>query len=1341
LSVEVLDRHVVRVRGEQVLSAPSVFEYLVSDGVTSVAGELVVLVVGGSADEPPVTVDDAAVVREGDVVEVPVLANDADPEGGALKVVLGATVGEQFVGLGVGEDPAGVVFTDGLTVRFAALRAGAATVSYRAVDPAGNTQTGLLRLFVTPSGVGAAANRAPVAAPVEARALAGTEVTIRVPVVNADPDGDSVTLALGPPTVGARGVARVGEGCFCFVYSAPVGQFGTDTFTYVLRDSFGATGVGQVRVGVVPAVGNEAPVGRADRVRVRPGRSLSVDVLSNDSDPDGDDIALVSITAVGERSGVSARVAGGEVEISAGDSEGVASFSYTIRDSRGLSGIATLSVEVSGEAEAFAPVAVDDGPQVCEAAGSGVVTCDVLANDSDPDEPGRRIGRDAKLTVAAGVSVSPRGSKLRVTLTAAARNIVYRIEDRDGLAAFAVLRVNGTTTNLAPRVKAKPPAVNLVVGEKNVLKIGDFAEDPEGKAVFIGNEAIGFPLGDSGSAVAVSPTEFALTATRAGTSAVQVEVTDGTDAVDPGGVRATITINVTARSATNTAPVFAPATIDVGRGETGNGVDLRAYVTDPDPGDRAKTTFTTLAALPAGWNADITDDHVLRVSAAESLSVGASATLRVGVSDSRDTSEGNVTVRVVGSTKPPVVAVLDVIEAKAGETKRVDLVANDAADASLKPLVLKPGSVTLPADAATTTVTENQADIKVDAGFKGTATGRYTVIDTAGREATGELRLVVKAVPDPPAAPTELAVGDRYVELGWQAPTNNGGTSITSYEVRDAATGTTLAEQQGQTTRTRVTGLTNGTTYRFEIVAINAQGPSKPSPASAPITPNAIPAAPPTPPTLTWKGASGQLEATWNAYDTPNWPANGIRLDHYELETTPATTTVTVPAGTTTATLTGLDNTHDYTVQIRAVATHGPGPLSTPSNKESSAAPPAQVEQPTAVREDSPLGEYMIVTWKQPATNSTQCCTYTINPESDMDQMWGPREPVAVPASSTATVSQRVSAGYLHDFHHGENSVAYQFSVVAHNKAGNSPASPLSTPAPQFVPPDDGFLDLPARATGVSGHVEVQMGGMNSFFTGGRPIEFILLNITAAGGGAGTGKRWVPVSDFVNSWATISGLTDGTEYAFTGQRCNNGRDERYCASPTPSVNVVPYVQQLVDISIPYGSYDFADVRVSMSCDTTTATSQWIQSIGGQFQAGEGERCTFRVEEARTADDSASVPVKASAATMTIAGGASHRMEVALPFDFTWVPTTIRFTTEDGGAIEAGASVITSARFGADDNYVYSVPSGSNTALVTITAPNMAGTCWGMSLEGSRYRMDGCVRTPESGVVEVALKPR
>lgn len=136
--------------------------------------------------------------------------------------------------------------------------------------------------------------------------------------------------------------------------------------------------------------------------------------------------------------------------------------------------------------------------------------------------------------------------------------------------------------------------------------------------------------------------------------------------------------------------------------------------------------------------------------------------------------------------------------------------------------MLKPGSVTLPVDAATTTVTENQADIKVDAGFKGTATGRYTVIDTAGREATGELRLVVKAVPDPPAAPTELAVGDRYVELGWQAPTNNGGTSITSYEVRDAATGTTLAEQQGQTTRTRVTGLTNGTTYRFEIVAIHA---------------------------------------------------------------------------------------------------------------------------------------------------------------------------------------------------------------------------------------------------------------------------------------------------------------------------------------------------------------------------------------------------------------------------------------------------------------------------------------------------------------------------------------
>ena len=72
--------------------------------------------------------------------------------------------------------------------------------------------------------------------------------------------------------------------------------------------------------------------------------------------------------------------------------------------------------------------------------------------------------------------------------------------------------------------------------------------------------------------LAGSPLSLPLMIERPG--GLLVEVTDGTDAVDPGGVRATITINVTARSATNTAPVFAPATIDVGRGETGNGVDL-----------------------------------------------------------------------------------------------------------------------------------------------------------------------------------------------------------------------------------------------------------------------------------------------------------------------------------------------------------------------------------------------------------------------------------------------------------------------------------------------------------------------------------------------------------------------------------------------------------------------------------------------------------------------------------------------------------------------------------------------------------------------------------------------
>ena len=55
------------------------------------------------------------------------------------------------------------------------------------------------------------------------------------------------------------------------------------------------TAMAMVRVGVAPAAtSNQRPVAVPDQVNIRPGTLVSIPVLDNDVDPDGDDLDLVA---------------------------------------------------------------------------------------------------------------------------------------------------------------------------------------------------------------------------------------------------------------------------------------------------------------------------------------------------------------------------------------------------------------------------------------------------------------------------------------------------------------------------------------------------------------------------------------------------------------------------------------------------------------------------------------------------------------------------------------------------------------------------------------------------------------------------------------------------------------------------------------------------------------------------------------------------------------------------------------------------------------------------------------------------------------------------------------
>jgi Fibronectin type III domain len=95
----------------------------------------------------------------------------------------------------------------------------------------------------------------------------------------------------------------------------------------------------------------------------------------------------------------------------------------------------------------------------------------------------------------------------------------------------------------------------------------------------------------------------------------------------------------------------------------------------------------------------------------------------------------------------------------------------------------------------------------------------------------------VRAVPvTVPTAPTGLAAvpGNGQVTLSWAAPASDGGSPVTGYIIYQGTspggeTGTPVNHSPVTGTSHTVTGLTNGTTYYFKVVAINAAGLSPPS--------------------------------------------------------------------------------------------------------------------------------------------------------------------------------------------------------------------------------------------------------------------------------------------------------------------------------------------------------------------------------------------------------------------------------------------------------------------------------------------------------------------------------
>ncbi len=185
-------------------------------------------------------------------------------------------------------------------------------------------------------------------------------------------------------------------------------------------------------------------------------------------------------------------------------------------------------------------------------------------------------------------------------------------------------------------------------------------------------------------------------------------------------------------------------------------------------------------------------------------------------------------------------------------------------------------------------------------------------------------------VPDAPTAVSAVP-GNTQAIVSWTAPTYDGGSPITGYEVTPYIGMTALTPVVFPSTATTqpMTGLTNGTSYVFTVRAINAIGSSAPSLASNAVTPATVPGAP-----TIGTAVAGAFEATvsWTApVSNGGSPITGYAVTPYIGAT--AQTPVVFSSTTTTQTVTGLTIGTTYTFRVAAINGVGTGAQSAASNQ------------------------------------------------------------------------------------------------------------------------------------------------------------------------------------------------------------------------------------------------------------------------------------------------------------------------------------------------------------------------------------------------------------------------
>ncbi len=466
----------------------------------------------------PTAVDDSVTATANTAVNIPVLANDTDPEDDTLTVVSASQPSHGTAVINAGSS---------ITYTPAKDYIGNDSFTYTIQDPGGLSASATVTVTLKQD----SGNHPPVARNDTAHMVKGTHVGIAVLLNDSDPDGDMIVVtAVGAPL---HGTAVINGGS-SITYTPEMNYLGTDSFSYTIQDPGGLSASATVTVTVNEESVNHPPVAQNDTAHTAKGTHVEVAVLLNDSDPDGDPLI---VTAVGAPLHGTATITSGGGKVTYTPNSGYVGtddFIYTISDGRGGTDLATVAVTVANSNAN--PLAEDDSATTPK---NTPVDIAVLANDHDPD--GDSLVVSAVGTPSNGSAVIKTGSKLiRYTPAGAytgADSFTYTISDgRGGTDTATVsITVTGIPGNTVPIA-----FYDSISTQKNAPVVIDVLandSDPDGNVLTI--TAVGNPshgtaeITSSGKNVTYTPADA-----YSGTDSFTYTISDGK------GGAATATVSV-----------------------------------------------------------------------------------------------------------------------------------------------------------------------------------------------------------------------------------------------------------------------------------------------------------------------------------------------------------------------------------------------------------------------------------------------------------------------------------------------------------------------------------------------------------------------------------------------------------------------------------------------------------------------------------------------------------------------------------------------------------------------------------------------------------------------------